>query len=168
MLNPFNFFKKQETINIATNSIESMQESAFKVCRKLTSHELSNLQIKDYKYNTAEAVVELGLDEDMVRELLGDYVRQILRTISQFDQYLEELHSSQDRHLQMDFTPFRELAHKNLGVARNLRIKDAEVLLGELMKKDDLSYLLACIEALNVCAIKLDPKTAFEVLSTDS
>ncbi|MEJ2373430.1 MAG: hypothetical protein P8Y16_06520, partial [Sulfurimonas sp.] len=64
----------------------------------------------------------------------------------------------------LDYIPFRELAHKNLGVARNLRIQDAQVLLYELMKKDDLDYLVTCLEALKYCAIKLNPKRAYDTI----
>jgi hypothetical protein len=59
----------------------------------------------------------------------------------------------------------KNLAHKNLGVARNLRIEDAQVLLSELMyNHTDFEYLKNCIEALMACTFKLNPPYAYDVL----
>ena len=63
-----------------------------------------------------------------------------------------------------DLIEFHELAHKNLGVARNLRIKDAEKILYHMMKKDDLKYLEACLIALEASAILLKPECAFNTM----
>jgi len=164
MLRKFNFFKKAAPVPSEDDDIVFLQESAQEVCHELLSGKLAHLNIQDYKYDTKQAVVELGLDEEMIQQLVDDYVAQIIKAIIQFDEYMEKLKESQDKETTLDYTPFRELAHKNLGVARNLRIKDAEVLLYELMKKDDLDYLLTCLEALKVCAIKLRPKCAYDTI----
>jgi len=66
-------------------------------------------------------------------ELVDDYVAQVIKSVVQFEKYLTQLLNEQKQDLELDYTLFRELAHKNLGVARNLRIKNAETLLYELM-----------------------------------
>jgi len=165
MLKKLNFLRKTNNKKpTEADSIAALQKSAQEVCKELFSGKLAHLDIQNYTYDTAEAVAELGLDEEMIQQLVDDYVAQIIKAVLQFDEYLEELKDSQEKKLILDYTPFRELAHKNLGVARNLRIKDAEVLLYELMKQDDLEYLLTCLEALKVCAIKLRPKCAYDTI----
>ncbi|WP_457747054.1 hypothetical protein [Sulfurimonas sp.] len=161
MLKKFKFFIRSSR----ANDITSLYEEAKEICDALASGALRSLDIKDYTYDAKEAVDELGIDEELVHQLVEDYVDQIVKSITQFEIYLETLQESQDNELTLDYVPFRELAHKNLGVARNLRIKDAEKLLYELMKKDDLEYLLTCLEALKVCAIKLSPARAFDTLN---
>jgi len=118
----------------------------------------------EYIYSDEEAMDELGLDDELIHQLVEDYVIQILNTISQFEELIYELQSKKDAKKELDYTELRELAHKNLGVARNLRIKDAEVLLHDLMKKDDLVHLFTCIEALRACAIRLKPECAFNTV----
>jgi len=164
MLHKLNFFRKLVTKESESDDVEFLRKSAEEVCDNLFSGKLANLNIDDYRYDTQEAVAELGLDEDMVEQLVDDYVAQIIKAIIQFDEYMEELQESEAHQKELDYTLFRDLAHKNLGVARNLRIRDAEKLLYELMKKDDLEYLLTCLEALKVCAIKLRPKCAYDTI----
>ncbi|MBA1432546.1 MAG: hypothetical protein FAF04_02865 [Epsilonproteobacteria bacterium] len=164
MLRKLNFLKKTIEKPSEEDDIAFLQKSAEEVCDELLSAELAHLNIQHYAYDTKQAVAELGLDDEMVQQLVDDYVAQIIKAILQFDEYMETLKDSQAKELTLDYTPFRELAHKNLGVARNLRIKDAEALLYELMKKDDLEYLLTCLEALKVCAIKLRPKCAYDTI----
>jgi len=149
---------------LENQSPESLLADATQICDTLTATVLRDLDIHNYCYDPKEAVEELGLDEELVHQLVADYVAQVIRSVVQFENYLKSLHSSQQNHTNMDYTPFRELAHKNLGVARNLRIKDAEKLLYELMKKDDLEYLVICLEALKVCAIKLNPECAYDTI----
>ncbi|SFV66982.1 hypothetical protein MNB_SM-6-445 [hydrothermal vent metagenome] len=164
MLEKLNFLKKTIEKPTEEDDIAFLQKSAQEVCYKLLSGKLAHLNIQNYNYDTKEAVAELGLDEEMIQQLVDDYVAQIIKAILQFDEYMQQLKDSQENERILDYTPFRELAHKNLGVARNLRIKDAEALLYELMKKDDLEYLLICLEALKVCAIKLRPKCAYDTI----
>jgi hypothetical protein len=117
-----------------------------------------------YKYSTNEAVCELGLDEDLIDQLLEDYVAQIIKAVTQFEEMLYTLQSQKDAKQTLTYTDLRELAHKNLGVARNLRIEDAIVVLDNLMKKDDLEHLFLCIETLRACAIILKPTYAFNTI----
>ena len=160
MLKKLKFFMRSSN----EQSVTKILHDAKKICIELARGKLRNLNIQNYKYDISIAVRELGLDKELVTQLVDDYVAQIIKAIVQFESYLSMLQNSQDNHNDLDYTAFRELAHKNLGVARNLRIKDAEILLYELMKKDDLDYLIACLEALKVCAIKLSPKCAYDTL----
>jgi hypothetical protein len=149
---------------LENKNAQTLLADAQKICDNLTATVLQDLGIRDYHYDPKEAMEELGLDEKLIEQLVADYVAQIIRSVVQFEDYIKALQNSKENHTQLDYTLFRELAHKNLGVARNLRIKDAEKLLYELMKKDDLEYLIVCLEALKVCAIKLNPQCAYETI----
>jgi len=164
MLKKFKFLKKAGIKPEGQDDVEFLRSTAIEICNEFLSGELAHLNIQNYTYNTAEAVEELGLDKEMIEQLVDDYVAQVIKAITQFDLHIEKLQDSKNNKTALDYIPFRELAHKNLGVARNLRIKDAEALLYELMKKDDLEYLLLCLEALKVCAIKLNPKCAYDTI----
>ena len=94
------------------------------------------LDISHYHYDISDAVAELDLDEDIIRQLLEDYVIQILKSKITFYKYIQELKQAEFDDMDLDYTKIRELAHKNLGVARNLRIKDAKTLLEVLMKEE--------------------------------
>jgi len=160
MLKKLEFFMKSSNESF----ISQMLEDAKKRCAYLGTTVLRDLEIDNYKYDITIAVRELGLDKELVTQLVDDYVAQVIKAVVQFEDYLSVLQDSQDNHHELDYTAFRDLAHKNLGVARNLRIKDAEILLYELMHKDNLDYLVACLEALKVCAIKLSPQCAYNTL----
>lgn len=160
MLNKFRFFKKLSE----KESIDQIVKDAQNVCKKVAANELSHLKILNYKYTTKEAMEELGLDRSLVDQLVEDYVVQIVKAVFQFEKYLEELKNLKKEGQELDFTAFKELAHKNLGVAKNLRIQDAQVLLNEMMESDDLEYLEVCIKALKACSIKLKPAYAYKTL----
>ena len=96
---------------------------------------LESLDISHYCYDIDEAVAELDLDEDIIRQLLEDYVIQILKSKITFYKYVQELKQAELDNIDLDYTKIRELAHKNLGVARNLRIKDAKKIIGNLENK---------------------------------
>ena len=122
------------------------------------------LGINNYRYNIVHAIEDLGLDADLIEHLIEDYVAQIIKNKVVFLAYLDELKANQEESLELDYTSLRELAHKNLGVARNLRIEDGKKVLEELMREEDIEYLKKCVEALESCAIKLKPKCAYETL----
>lgn len=136
--------------------VRELVEKAKKVCFSFFGEE--------YTYSSAEAVEELGLDEDLVDHLIKDYVAQIIKSVVMFEEYIYALQEAQDAKKELDYTPLRDLAHKNLGVARNLRIKDAEILLKDLMHEDDLQHLFKCIEVLRACAIRLKPMHAYHTI----
>jgi len=144
--------------------IEKLLLKAREVCENLSHAELEKLDINRYVYSPTEAIEELGLDEELVHQLLEDYVIQILKSIHQFNIYIDIIRSSNNKSSALNYTNLRELAHKNLGVARNLRIKDAEKILYVLMKEDNLKYLEMCVKALESCAIKLKPECAYDTL----
>jgi len=126
---------------------------------------LKELDISMYKYDINMAVEELGLDENLVCQLLEDYIIQILKSKISFYNYIQELKQSELDDKALDFKNIRDLAHKNLGVARNLRIKDAEKLLIILLKDDDLDYMRICAKALELTAIRINPLCAYETLN---
>lgn len=119
---------------------------------------------ENYTYSDAEAIAELGVDEELLHQLVEDFVSQIIRSVIKFEHLIYQLQENVDAKKELDFTEFRDLAHKNLGVARNLRIKDAEILLNSLMTEDDLEYLFRCIEALQSCAVRLKPVCAYNTI----
>jgi hypothetical protein len=119
---------------------------------------------EEYKYCDEEAVEELGLDSELIDQLVEDYVIQIVKSSDTFEEYLAKLYSEQLSSKELDFTPLRELAHKNLGVARNLRIKDSQELLTTLMKSNDLKELEDSLDLLKQCVIKLKPISAYAAL----
>ena len=119
---------------------------------------------EEYHYSDAEAIEELGVDKDLVNQLVEDYVIQIMNTTIKFEDIIYKLQEAKDAKLELDYTELRDLAHKNLGVARNLRIKDAAIPLRDLMKKDDLEHMFKCVEALQACAIILKPECAYNAM----
>jgi HPt (histidine-containing phosphotransfer) domain-containing protein len=150
--------------SLENDDVAAMLQEASSIYASLIKNELSELHLVEYRYTPAQAVEELGLDEELINELVADYVAQVIKSLVQFELKLKALQTSQENNTPMDYTPFRELAHKNLGVARNLRIKNAETLLYELMTKDDLEHLMLCLEALEVSTILLDAKQAYNTL----
>jgi len=126
---------------------------------------LEDLDISTYKYNINTAIDDLGLDEELIEQLLEDYIIQILKSNLSFYSYIEELQKSKSEGKTLDFEDIRNLAHKNLGVARNLRIEDAQKLLSVLLKDDDLEYMQLCAKALEITAVKLNPLCAYETLN---
>jgi len=70
------------------NKIRTLVEKAQKVSYSFFQNK--------YKYSTNEAVCELGLDEDLVDQLLEDYVAQIIKAVTQFKEMLYTLQSERD------------------------------------------------------------------------
>lgn len=123
-----------------------------------------HLGISDYRYQVDEAVEELFLDEYIIHQLIEDYIIQILKAKIAFYKYIHELKIDVLEKRPLDYTNIRNLAHKNLGVVRNLRINDAQKLLEAIMHEDDLDYLRLCVKALEISAVKLNPLCAYETL----
>ncbi|WP_457744818.1 hypothetical protein [Sulfurimonas sp.] len=158
--------KKFELLNksVENQDVALLKAEASRIYSDLIETDLIDLHLFEYEYNPDQAVEELGLDEELINELVEDYVSQIIKSLVQFETKLQTLQESKNNEISLDYSPFRELAHKNLGVARNLRIKNAEILLYELMKKEDLQYLILCLDALEVASIKLNPQRAYNTL----
>jgi hypothetical protein len=123
-----------------------------------------HLDISNYRYQINEAVYELCLDEETISELVKDYVVQILKSKAIFYKYIHELKKDRLDERNLDYTDIRNLAHKNLGVARNLRIKDAQKLLEVIMHESNLDYLRLCVKALEIGAVRLNPLCAYETI----
>jgi HPt (histidine-containing phosphotransfer) domain-containing protein len=169
MFKKFNFSNKSSK----EQEIDSILTDISKICKSIhvETEEFSDLNLCNYKYETKEAMEELGLDQELVDQLLEDYVSQILNNITAFKSYIEELKKVNTGNREVkklresDYTQLRELAHKNLGVARNLRIRDAEKLLKFLHKSDNIEHLIIAVHLLEACAIKLKPNCAYNVLN---
>jgi len=125
---------------------------------------LNDLNIHNYRYNINNAVDELDLEEDLIIQLLEDYIIQILKSKVTFYELIKKLRKAELNNINLDYTELRDLAHKNLGVARNLRIDDSQKILTLLMKEEDLDYMRICVKALEVSAVKLNPLCAYETM----
>ena len=125
---------------------------------------LIHLDILNYKYEIKEAVEELSLEEDIILQLIEDYVIQILKSKITFYKYIYELKKDSIDGKNLNYSKIRDLAHKNLGVVKNLRIKDAQKLLERIMVEEDLDYLRLYAKALEISAAKLNPLCTYETL----
>lgn len=123
-----------------------------------------DLDITDYKYDISVAVEALGLDEELVYQLIEDYIIQILKSKVSFYEYIKELQLAKIDNKPLNYENLRNLAHKNLGVARNLHIEDAQKLLTSLMTEEDFDYLRLCVKALEATSAKLIPLCAYETI----
>ena len=142
-------------------SFEEYLKRAEKKCEELNKN-TSEFVAEDHLYSMEITREELGLDDDLIDSLLEDYVTQIINTLPQFRKIIKNIRNDIKKGKNADFTPLRDLAHKNLGVARNLRIKDAQKILYSIMKNDDLDGVERCLEYLEACAVLLKPKAAYK------
>ncbi|MBU0631453.1 hypothetical protein KKA17_02300 [bacterium] len=150
------------------NALEDLEylylDFADTVSRNIDNEYMISICNTSYIYDPQEAIDELGISQELVDELVEDYVEQILRTFSEFNLNLSFLWEKNFLNEPVDFGPLRDLAHKNLGVAKNLRIEDGISLLTEIKKQDDLEIIAECLDLLISCAIKLKPKKACEAM----
>ncbi len=160
MLNKSNYL---DTL-LEYKNTQQMVSSAYMALDTLLLKKLKYLNIDDYYYDSDLAVEELGLDLELVYQLIDDYVMQILRSKQIFLKHINKLKLDKMNNTELDYTELRDFTHKNLGVARNLRIGDAEKLLFRMMKDDDLNNILICLEALIASAIILRPECAYNTL----
>ena len=144
------------------DTIEEYKQQADEKCEEIHG-EFSILQAEDHIYLIERTKEELGLDEELIETLLEDYVQQILTTIPTFRKLIKEL---QKHFTHEKLGQLRDLAHKNLGVARNLRIQDAQKILQILMKEDDLDTIMLSLDYLEACAIKLKPEVAYKIYTS--
>lgn len=141
------------------DSLEKYLEHAKERCDELKN--FAEFKAEDHIYSMETTKEELGLDDELIDSLLEDYVVQIITTLPDFRQIIKKMREDQNSGKSMDFKPLRDLAHKNLGVARNLRIKNAQKILASIMKKDDLDEVERFLEYLEACAILLKPEIAY-------
>jgi hypothetical protein len=144
--------------------IQDVLSAYSKLCKDITNKEFIELDICDYKYTTDEAVKELCIDQETIAVILNEYIKQVFESLFIFEIMLKKLKLDSSLNKELDFTKIQELAHKNLGVARNLRIKDAEKLLTIVMHNKDLELIEICLDMLQFTTIKLDPDMAYNMI----
>jgi len=143
-------------------SIEDYLERARKKCEELRNHHL-NIKEEDHHYSIETTKDELGLDDELINSLLDDFVIQMISTLPQFRQIIKEMRQKSRRGEVVDFNPLKDLAHKNLGVARNLRVKDAQKILYFIMNNNNLEEIERSLEYLEACMILLKPDIAYKI-----
>ncbi|PHQ91660.1 MAG: hypothetical protein COB42_03050 [Sulfurimonas sp.] len=149
---------------LKSNSEQQMLENANDISSSISLKTLSGLNIHNYKYTPDIAIEELGIDSSLIEQLVDDYINQIIKSCISFIEYLGELQDLKIYTNNLDYTILRELAHKNLGVAKNLRIIDLQKILEKIMTEDDLEYLTKCVECLCARGILLNPKQAYNTI----
>jgi hypothetical protein len=117
-----------------------------------------------YIYDDTEALEELGIDSELIHQLLEDFAIQIIQSNITLHKTLSILKKEKLHGEELDFTPFRNAIHKNLGVARNLRVKDSIEVLTKLMEETDFQRMEELLEVFEACAFKLKPTQAYEAL----
>lgn len=150
------------------NRLEELESSylqfAKNICNTKDKGYAALIYKSDYIYDPSEAIKELGLSEELVYELVEDYVEQILHNYEEFKLCISVLWESDFLDQPLDYTPLRDLAHKNLGVAKNLRIEDAIALLKEIRNEENLDKISHYLNLLISRTIKLKPKKACEAM----
>jgi len=101
----------------------------------------------------------------LIEELIKEYIVQILDSKQQFLQYIKEIQESKLNNQNSDYTLLRHLAHKNLGVAKNLDIEDAQKILYDIKTNDNIECLSLLVELLEISAIRLNPECAYKFLN---
>ncbi|MCF6330268.1 MAG: hypothetical protein L3I99_01815 [Sulfurimonas sp.] len=145
--------------------IEITLDYAQKVCNDVFKSRFNNLDFSSYKYSLNEAKNELGLDEEFIIQLVEDYISQIFKANDIFEDLILNLRKQNYNEKKIILIQLHELAHKNLGVVKNLHIKDAQILLNDLMTQHhDLNHLEDCARALQACAFKLNPEYGYDAL----
>jgi hypothetical protein len=105
------------------------------------------------------------LDRDTIYGLVEDYIIQVLKSNIILGRYFEELKQDGKNGLDLDYAKIRVLVRKNLEVAKNLRIKDAVIILQAMIQEDDLQELSLYMKALEVCALRLSPLCGYETIN---
>lgn len=145
-------------------NFEAFLDDAADLCKRVYENSFQYLELKEYAYDIDEVVKELELDVDLIKGFVDEFMIEVFKSKDTFLKYIHKLQEDKSNEREPDFTPLRNLAHKNLGVAKNLRIKSAEKLLSELMNSSDVEYMTKCLEALNACAVNLNPPHAYKTL----
>lgn len=133
-----------------------------KNCKNLRKYhkEAFKLLDCDYIYETKEAAQELGLEEELIEELIEDYIAQVFKTNIEFTNLISSMWEKNFLNTEYSLEPLMNLIHKSLGVAKNLRIKDAVFILSAIQEQNDLEIISIYLDTLVNCTIKLRPKQA--------
>ncbi|WP_373070130.1 hypothetical protein [Sulfurimonas sp.] len=146
------------------DNIASILKLAQSVCDQVIEHKQEDFS-PTYVFDYSKPAHELGLEEELIAQLIEDYIYQVFNSYENFHKILDNVSTSDEQDLDEHLIELKNLAHKNLGVARNLRIEDSQILLTELMNNHtDIEYLKKCVEALMGCSFKLNPGYAYDVL----
>lgn len=145
-------------------SFETFLDDVADLCKKVFENSFEYLELKEYNYDIENAVKELELDIELIKGFVDEFMVEIFKSKNLFLEHINKLEEDKKNKITPDFSALRDLAHKNLGVAKNLRIKSAEKLLAELTNSDDIEYIKNCLEALNACAVNLNPQHAYKTL----
>ncbi len=149
---------KEKKIEITLTRVQEICDDVFK-------NRFDNLDFSSYKYSLNEAKNELGLDEEFIVQLIDDYIAQIFKANNIFEDLILNLRKQNYDDKKIILIQLHDLAHKNLGVVKNLHIKDAQILLNDLMTQHhDLNHLEDCVKGLQACAFKLNPEYAYNTL----
>jgi len=146
------------------NKLDTYLNKAIKLYTRAVSGELRELELDLQEYSTDLAVKELGLDKELIDSLVDDFVVQIIKYKPVFMMHIENLSKQASSGEMLNYQVLRDLAHKNLGVARNLRIVNAQKILKDIMVEEDFDYLYYCVEILEAYVITLRPKVAYKTL----
>ena len=157
MLNIFKFMKNTSK----DSEIEIFLNKTNLKCKELSLNLLKDFGLCEYAYNIEKSAEELGLEKELIKELIEEYVVQILDSKQQFLQYIKEIQTLKLNNKNFDYTPLRHLAHKNLGVAKNLDIEDAQKILYDIKTNDNIECLFLLVELLEISAIRLNPECAY-------
>lgn len=154
-------------MNIAQlNTIDELETRYKEFCNSLyktLDHEFAApLYDPQLKHTPDEASQQLGLSHELIEELVEDYVAQILHTNNEFHLLLSKMWEDSFFDKPIDYEPLRDLAHKNLGVAKNLHIQNGVSILKTLQEEEDLHKIAQCLDLLIISAIRLKPKKACE------
>lgn len=146
---------------LKSNTSQEMLDYALKMSNEINIKDIGRV---NSIYSPDLAIKELGVDLELLDQLIEDYVGQIIKACLVFKEFVAELQDLKTYTSNLDYTILRELAHKNLGVARNLRLDDSQKLLHKIMIGDDLDYISICVESLFACAVVLKPEHAYKTI----
>jgi hypothetical protein len=155
--------KNNENRDVASLSFDEYVQNAKENCTELQKNVAFSHLSLDYSMEITKE--ELGLDDELINSLLEDFVAQIIRNLSTFRTLAQELLQQKSQGKATDPQPFYDLTHKNLGVARNLRIENARMILEKMMKETDFKKTLAYIDYLESCVILLKPEIAYKTFT---
>ncbi len=158
----FNFHDISKKLFHTKLSYEEYIASAKDVCKKYKDAENldENYLLEDFMEEAKEA---LGLDKELIDSLVDDFVTQILMNIPLFKEQIILIKKDLNRYGKVNLTPLQELAHKNLGVARNLHVKNIQAILQTIRTSEDIATIEEYLEYLEACAILLRPELAYDI-----
>ena len=92
----FSNSKYIETLYSKNQNMQQILNDAIDITNTLFKHELKDLDINSYKYIPEIAVEELGIDLELVNQLVEDYINQILKSNAFFVEYIKKLQDDKE------------------------------------------------------------------------